>query len=243
MKNFEYYVNNTHLFDIAKLISPVFSDMGINTTKSFDIEKFGLSIGEYPINELIVTKIIEDKNNNANYSGLNKIFAGNSISLPHEISHFIYRCNHNPEVKNSYPLTKHIIEVCNNANIAQNINDFYKRDSISNYDKLIVYLYLADDNELTAKLAGLYVNAMLNEEKIEEDDYYKGINEIFNHIINFNIEENEIDKIVQIDTDKKIIYSHLMKKNISANVIQDLIEGMKVLAKKYLDIYKGLLEN
>jgi len=244
MNEFKQYVVGSKLQEITELIWPTFNKMGSNTTESFDIQKFGLSIGDNPINELKVTKINED-DRPANYRGLNKIFAGNRISLPHEISHFIYRCNHKPEERNSDPLTTHIISVCKNANIAQNINDFYKRDSISNYDKLIAYLYLADENELTAKLAGLYVGSKLDTDKIkdDDDDYYKGLNEIYNDITKFNIDENEIDTIVQIDTNKKSIYDHLREKTVSANVIQDLIKEMKVLAKKYLDIYENILEN
>ena len=247
MTEFKQYVIDSNLQEITELIWPSFNKMDSNTTKLFDIQKFGLSIDKLNINELKVTKIIEDKKNNARYSGLNEIFAGNNISLPHEISHFIYRSNHKPEERDSYCLTKHIIRVCKDANIAQNINDFYNRDSISNNDKLIAYLYLADDNELTAKLSGLYVGSKLDNNEIKENDYYKKLKPIYIEMKEFTCSQKEIDEIIEADKVNGLISTHLRTNDfinpLNSNAIHTLIKEINEQGAKFVSIYESLIDN
>src|SRR5665647_299323 len=212
MNEFKQYVKDSKLLEIAKKVWTVFPEMEFGKDQAKEIE-----LTEFGINKLKIQKIKEDAV--AYFSPDEyKVYASNASNLAHELSHVVYNYSKNQRKyfggMQSYIIDKKKILV-----------EYLKSDNIKIYDKFIGYLCLADNDELTAKLAGFYVPHLFKE---KETDYYKKLKPIYNDMKEFTCSPNEIAEIIRLDKENKLISPHLsangFKNPLDSNAIQTLIK-------------------
>jgi len=241
MNDFKQYMENSKLLEIAEKVWPIFNEMQVNEDKTIGITEFEISINNKNKDHFNITKI--DNNGKANFYtdkrlSVIDIKVSNAANLTHELSHVVYKYTENQR-GNYGILAEYIHKILNDDK--KSVIEYLKRDNISNYDKLIGYLCLADDDELTAKLAGFYIPHLLKGSELNEGDYYPSLKSIYNDMKTYKFSLTEIEEIIENDNEKQIISNYLGNISKNSETIRSLIKEINVQGAKFVSIYEGLL--
>ena len=233
MENLKKVGIDNGIWEISELIWRQLQKKQVGNHFTVDIDSFDLSVGSLKINLLEIKKIDEDIDRAnvclvpINEIGIKKIIieAGSAGGLAHEISHLVFKCK-NGEERMSGLLTHHIMETCKTSGCKKSITNYYRIKSLTNFDRLIGYLYLTDEDELIAKLAGFYIGAKLENKPFGEENYYvKGVKSIYTEMMTFEIDVREIN-----EQEEKIIVKYLnLQEPINSEIIKTLV--MKIHAQ------------
>ena len=216
-----------------------FGSLKLDDDLFFDIDKFELSVGNTKINQLKIIKSksafvhLEPKPFDNKEGFYIKIECADNGTFAHEISHLLFKCKNHISPKSSY-LTNYIKERCKKEKKQESIVEYFKLQSLTDFDRVIVYLYLADRDEMMAKLAGFYFYIKLNNNGIIKlDDYTKGVIAIYNEMRNWNLNVQQIEKA---DSVNNIIVNYL-KDVPNALTIQTLPKYFKDQAEDFFRKY------
>jgi len=244
MENIQQYVKDTGILQITKMILTEFNEMKQGEVKIFDIAMYGIVFKNEEIYRLKVIKA--NRNTDREYfsstgpkDNLCIISAANPGGLAHEICHMVYKRTGDPK-RFSRPLTHDHIVPFLIKNKLQNIVDYINAGTV--YDKFIGYLYLADNEELTAKLTGFFVSIELtNSGKLEEDNYIIGLKQIYNSMKVLEMDEDTIQEILKTEKENRIISQHLYLDKVNQETIRNLIIEINEQGSKFENIYRDLI--
>ena len=231
MENLKKAGVDTRILEIAKMAWPHISEKQIGDHFFIDIDFYDLTMEYQKINQLEIEKIDENKNRAnvclfpVNENGINKIKieAGSMGGLAHEISHLVFKCKKNEE-RMSGLLTEHIVKTCKTSGCNKLITNYFKIETLTKFDKLIGYLYLTDEDELIAKLAGFYIGAKLENKKLgEENKYVKGVKSLYAEMKTFEIDLMEIKK----QGEKEMIVKYLnLRVPINSKIVKTIVKNI-----------------
>jgi len=244
MKDFKAYVENSKLLRLTVKVWSIFSKMQLEENQTVGIREFDISFMGINKNRFNVVRILENERTefytDESLSVID-ITVGNAANLAHELSHVVYKHDKNQR-KNYQNLTSNIHGIIKENESAI---EYLNRDARTNFDKIIGYLCLADDDELTAKLAGFYVPHLLLKEKLKESDYYNKLKLIYNDMKVYKCSQEAIDAIIETEKEKKLISKHLsvngFKNQLNSETIKSLIEEINEQGAKFVRIYEELL--
>ena len=168
-----------------------------------------------------------------------EVNCGSAGGFAHEISHLVFKCKNKVE-SNSGVLTSHILKKFYGYN--PSIVKYFKIEKITDYDKLIGYLYLAEEDELVAKLAGFYVALKLDDKGLNETgDFVNGVCDLYSEMKIFKINSLEIEK----EEKAKGILSRFLKSRIPLNseIFKSLITNINTQGENFENKYKILFES
>lgn len=242
MKNSKDFVIDPRVIEITLMIWPDLSVMRQGEEKVFDAGKYDITYLGERINQIKVIKLGET-GGHENVDGAIKtdgfciITARGAGGLAHEISHLTYKNEGNPQTF-SGPLVAHILPVIKDQGT---IADYFGKLAPTEYDKLIGYLYLADEDELRAKLTGCYVGRLVTDNVSEHgDEYLESLVVIYSEMRTFN---PEIAEILEIEKEKNVISRHLGSKGqVHSETISTLLEEIHNQGEKFLKIYHELFD-
>lgn len=237
MENLKKAGIDTRILKIAEMVLHQFVDNQIGNHFTVDIDSFDLSVGSLKINLLEIKKIDEDIDRAnvclvpINENGINKIKieAGSAGGLAHEISHLVFKCKNIGE-RMSILLTDHIGETCNTSGCEILITNYFKIKTLTNFDKLIGYLYLSDEDELVAKLAGFYIGAKLINNKFGDvNKYVQEVKSIYSEMQVFDINVLEVNK-----QEENIIVEYLnLREPINSDIIKAHLKKMHAQGESF----------
>jgi hypothetical protein len=248
MKDFKEYVENSKLLGLTEKVWTVFSEMQLEENQIVGIREFDISFMGINKNRFNIVRIRENERTEFYTDerlSVIDITVGNVANLVHELSHVVYK---NTENHRKYfgEMSEYIHKF---IKYNESVIEYLKKPEITKYETIIGYLCLADDDELTAKLAGFYVPHILQNEKLKEFDYDKKLKQIYNDMKEFTCSQKEIDKILAIDKVVALISKHLsdndngFKNPLNSNAIETLIKEINDQGAKFIRIYNWLLEN
>lgn len=238
------FLNDFGILEITRKILPAFNNLKPGEDKTIDITDLGIIHNSEKISHLRIIRLNEKTgrehfNPTAPHDNLCEITAGTVGGLAHEICHMVYK-NHGGPKRYSTPLTKgHIIPIMGKNPKLQNIIDYI--DAGTNYDKFIGYLYLTDNEELMAKLTGIYVGSEITKNgRITEDDYTIGLKRIYHEMKTYEMNKNTLQEILNTEKDKQVIAGHLLLKKVTSKTIENLIKEINSQGEKFEVIYTEL---
>jgi hypothetical protein len=233
------------VFKITEAVWPQVSGLATGESFFYNIDDYDIKRRGIKINQLKIVKIkegpahigilAEERENGITYIKLECKGLG---GLAHEISHLVYkRINFD-----TIPLSSHILSQCRRANVELSIIDYFQIEKITEFDKLVGYLYLADDDELTAKLVGFYAKVKINNgATYGQSDYSKGVKELYAKMKTFKIDALETEKT---DLKKGIISGYLKEREpVTSIKIETLLKHINAQGENFEEKYKILFNS
>lgn len=225
--------------ETLKLIDHAWACMTKNSLKIgdsvlCDISKFNLIFEGARIDNIKIQKI--DENEKSRLHSF-VIYCKDKGGLAHELCHLVFLCK-NKTQEQSNILTDHIIKILKQNSNQSNIS-FLDIPHLTDFDKLVYYLYLTEEDELIAKLVGHYVKFKTNQK-----NYHKSKRQSFYFDgRNFEIDDQTIQEIIDSSKQKDIIINYLNQNPptvIDSAAIKNLVKNINSQCEKYVEKYNLL---
>ncbi len=234
MENLRKAKLSTLPFEIATQFWPQIKRKAVGDKVVCDISNFRLSL------EKIVVNIIDEETTPPSAKIADGAISCNNLnagSFAHECCHLI--AGTRAAIKKEDQLTTPILEESKSKGYKNRIIEYVNSPLRKNYERLIAYLYLADEEELNAKLTGFYVGYMLgNTPTVADDKFITGVLELYKNMSNFHITTQDLE------TDHSQMIRKYIERNpelkIDFNSPKSINDYIQKQGKTFVDKYKVL---